>query len=421
MKKVVALLTLSTMLVVAGCGSSGKEEANGTSGSGGKVEISMSIWGEKEIWEKALAEFESTHPNIKTKLVYIPDAYEDKLMTMIAGGTAPDMMTLYETTTPDLAKQGVIQDLTPFIEKDTSFDLNDFYDNTLELAKLDNKLYGLNYTLAPEVMFYNKTLFDKAGVKYPDGTWTWDDYVAAAEKLTVKDGNKVTQYGTDGMTSWWLPTEAAIRQNGGDIFKDGKANFDSPEVINAIQFWADVTLKKGIAPTIAEMSGGGDLFPSGMVAMTRNGIWLKDTYKDIKNFEWDIAPLPKNKDANTILHSSYFTIAKKSKHPQETWELIKWLSGPEIQKGVSERLGYVPTRKSVLEQKPYDSGQPAGTAFVGDVVNYGRIGPYAPGVKQITDEFEKQLEQIYTGKLTAEESMKAFQTKAQSIIDLNNK
>ena len=415
MKKIIPILMALVLFIIAGCG--GNNQGNSTDSGSEKVEISFAIWGDKELWENSLKAFEVEHPNIKVKLVYIPDAYEDKLFAMIAGGTAPDVMTLYETTTPDMVKDGVVKDLTPFIEKDQSFDINDFYDVSLELSKVDGKLYGLNYTLAPRVLFYNKTLFDKAEVAYPNADWTWDDYIAAAQKLTVKEGDNVVQYGTDGMTNEWLPTEAIIRQNGGDIFKDGKANFDSTEVIEALQYWADVALKQKVAPTIAESAGGGDLFPSGLVAMTRNGIWMKDTYKEISNFEWDIAPLPKQKQASTILHSSYFTISSKTKHEEAAWELIKWISSPELQTEVSTKFGFVPTRKSIVEKKPFDSGKPAGTSIVGDVVNYGKLAPYAPGVKQVTDEFQKQLEQVYSGKLTAAEAMKAFQPKAQSIID----
>ncbi|CAH1216299.1 Putative ABC transporter substrate-binding protein YesO [Paenibacillus plantiphilus] len=408
------------MLIVAGCGNNNNAGGNSGSGSSGdKVELSFSIWGDKEFWEESLKTFESNHPNIKVKLNFMADSYEDKLFTMISGGNAPDVMTMYETTTPDVAKKGVVEDLTPYIEKDNSFDISDFYDVSLELSKIDNKIYGLGYALAPQMLFYNKTMFDKANVAYPTGDWTWDDYLEAAKKLTVKEGDKIVQYGSDSNTNWWIPAEIAVRQNGGDFFKDEKANFDSPEVIEALQFWADITNKHKVAPTLAEMSGQGDLFPSGLVAMTRNGVWLKDTYKDIKDFEWDIAPLPKQKQASTVLHTSYFTMSSKSKHKEEAWELIKWLSGPEVQEGIDSKAGFLPTRKSVSDKEVYDTKMPASTHLIGDTADYGRLLPYAPGVKQATDELQKELEQIFTGKVTAEQAMKAFQAKAQSVIEKN--
>src|SRR5665647_1592113 len=411
------------MLVVTACGTKSATPSNTSTAPAEttkeKVEISFSLWADKEFWRAQLDKFEVLNPNIKVNFQFIPDAYEDKLFTLVAGGNPPDVMSQYETTTPDVAKKGIVEDLMPYIEKDKSFDLTDFYDVALSLSKLDGKLYGLSNTLAPQFMFYNKTAFDKAKVAYPTANWTWNDYLEAAKKLTVKDGDKITQYGSDANSSWWIPTELEIRQNGGEIFKDGNANFNSPEVIQSIQFWADLTLKYHVAPSLAESSGQGDLFPSGKVAMTRNGIWMKDVYKDIKGFEWDIAPLPKNKNAGTVLHTNYLTLSTKSKHKEESWELNKWLSGPEVQEALSKKQGFLPTRKSVVANKAYDTKMPASTAIIGDALNYGQLLPYAPGVKLVTDEWTKVLEQVYWGKISPEAAMKDFQPKAQAIIDKN--
>lgn len=418
------LILLAGMLLLTACGANGNDTNSAATNNAAEtkkeqVEISFSLWADKDFWQVQLDKFEELNPNIKVNFQFIPDAYEDKLFTLIAGGNPPDVMSHYETTTPDVAKKGIVEDLTPFIEKDKSFDLTDFYDVALSLSKIDGKLYGLSNTLAPQFMFYNKTAFDKANLAYPTADWTWNDYLEAAKKLTIKDGDKITQYGSDANSSWWIPTELQIRQNGGDIFKDGNANFDSPEVIQSIQFWADLNLKHHVAPSLAESSGQGDLFPSGKVAMARNGIWMKDVYKDIKDFEWDIAPLPKNKNAGTVLHTNYLTLSAKSQHKEESWELIKWLSGPEVQEALSKKQGFLPTRKSVVANKAYDTKMPASTALIGDAINYGQLLPYAPGVKQVTDEWTKVLEQVYSGAVTAEAGMKDFQPKAQATIDKN--
>jgi multiple sugar transport system substrate-binding protein len=342
---------------------------------------------------------------------------------MIAGGTAPDVMMLYEVTTPVLAKSGKIQDLTPYYSKDQSFDIDDFYDNSLTLARQGDKLFGLGYSMSPHVLYYNKDMFDKAGVDYPDGSWDWNDYLNAAKKLTVKKDGKIVQYGgTTGPTvapTWYVSALIKIWQNGGSIFKDGKANFDSPQVIESLQFWADMMNREHVAPNPAESSGQGSLFSTGKAAMTTDGVWDIETFKKIKDFKWDIAPLPKGKKQANVLHSSYYAMSSQTKHPDAAWKLIKFLTNEKIQMLYDSKLNYLPTRKSVNAKKPYvpDDGIPAHSEIIGQSVQNGSLLKTVPGIKQVTDEFQKQINSIYTGKVSAKEAMTAFQSKAQQIID----
>ena len=140
--------------------------------------------------------FMKEHPEIKIETWNAPwDDYFTKIQALWASGdpkAVPDIAFLWPT--PKYAAEGVLENLDPYIQK-SGYDLNDYWGGLLESAKYNGSVYGLPRDNEVNVLYYNKDLFDKAGVKYPDENWTWDDLLAAAEKLTVKDaGGKVTQY-----------------------------------------------------------------------------------------------------------------------------------------------------------------------------------------------------------------------------------
>ncbi len=140
--------------------------------------------------------FQAEHPNITVKVETAPfNDYFIKLQTLIAGGTAPDVFELNYENFVTYAEKGLLLDLTPMMSVDSSLDPAIYYPRALQAFSYNGMQLGLPATFSTVVLYYNKDLFDKAGVKYPDETWTWDDLLAAAEKLTVKDASgKVTQY-----------------------------------------------------------------------------------------------------------------------------------------------------------------------------------------------------------------------------------
>ncbi|MCB0243455.1 MAG: sugar ABC transporter substrate-binding protein, partial [Anaerolineae bacterium] len=211
------------------------------------VTITWAFWGGPE--ELASAQmvadaFMAEHPQIKIETWNQPwDDYFTKIQALWASGDAkaiPDIAFLWPT--PQYAAEGVLENLDTYI-KDSGYDLGDYWPGLLESASYQGSVYGFPRDNEVNVLYYNKDLFDAAGVAYPDENWTWDDLKAAAEKLTVKDGDTVTQYalameGGIGKVSTW------INQNGGAIVDDyvnpSKCMLDAPESVEALTFFADL-------------------------------------------------------------------------------------------------------------------------------------------------------------------------------------
>ncbi len=243
--------------------------------------------------QKILDAFQSMEPKIKVKLsVSDWDTYWDKLQTALAGGNAPDVFVMDGPLFPDYQTRDQLLDLTPLIARD-GFDTGQLADlGVKDFTASDGHLYGLPRDLSTIALYYNKTMFDAAGIPYPDGTWNWDKLVEVAKKLTTTSGG-ATQWGfyteTTDMENYW---SSLVWQAGGDIVGPDKKTLlvDSDKAAAGIQFLQDLIYKSKVMaqPT---PGGSGDLFENGQAAMEANGSWLVPTHV-AAGIKFGVAPLP---------------------------------------------------------------------------------------------------------------------------------
>lgn len=192
-------LILALTLVLAGCSSGnnngggnngGGETANDSSGdSGEKITLDVALWDEnvKGTLDESIKIFNETYPNVEVKVTYTPWAdYWSKLRTSLAGKSGPDVFWMNGPNIYMYADSDLLKDVQPMIDAD-GIDTSKYTKALVDLYTINGSLYGLPYFLDSIGLFYNKELFDKAGVAYPDDTWTWDMLKENAAKLTNKD------------------------------------------------------------------------------------------------------------------------------------------------------------------------------------------------------------------------------------------
>src|SRR4051812_17353265 len=182
-----------------------------------------------------IAAFNKQYPNVHVKVETAPyDSYFTTLQTRIAGGQAPDVFELNFENFVSYASKGTLMDLSPMISADKSFDPSVFYPRAYEAFQLDGKQYGLSESFSDVVLFYNKDLFDKAGVAYPTASWTWDDAMQAAQKLTDPAQG---QWGLFKPVQFFEFYKTAY-QFGCDFFNADKTavNINDPKCVQALQF-----------------------------------------------------------------------------------------------------------------------------------------------------------------------------------------
>jgi multiple sugar transport system substrate-binding protein len=337
---VAAVVSLAAVGSLAACGGSTD------SSSSDDNTLTISYWDDQM---ETIKEFIKENPDIKVKEIRVPgDDYNTKLNQMVVGNETPDVMLVQEADYVRFAENGVLEKLDDKLS-DLGVDKGDFQPAVKDISDQVDGYYGFPQGFATEIMYYNKDMFDAAGLEYPNNDWTWDDYAAAAQKLTKSDGS---QYGSDSPTFngvWY----SLIGTTGDKIVKDGKLSFGSG-LKKTLEFQNKMVNELKAQPEPASGSKVTDLFAAGKAGMTLGGTWLLSTYKDV-DFNWDIATMPVadgGSDYNS-LHTSFWTISSQSKHKTAAEKLIKYLMSKQGQKVMSQSLGNMPAFQSMMADGYY--------------------------------------------------------------------
>jgi len=414
------LLVIASM-VLSACGGGG-------SSSEGPAEITFMMWGAPEeltVWQAVVDDFQRANSNITVKVdVSDWDSYWTKLNTLIAGNTPPDVFAMDAPLYLDWQSRGALLNLQPYIDANPGF-LDGFYPQTLTAYKVADGYYGLPRDFQTIVLFYNKDMFDAAGVDYPTGDWTYDDLLAAAKALTLDKDNdgKIDQYGiwtdTWDMELFW---SEAIWAYGGEIL-----NADHSKTLigegGARAAWAfiDSLYKEGVMPT-PTTSGefGFDLFQSGMAAMTTIGHWAVPGYVQA-GLNFDAAPMPRGPaEQATSVNSAGFVVSKDSKNADAAFEFIKFALSEAGQKRLAE-LGFaIPVLKSVAESDSYlkQPGQLNQQVFL-DSLGFAQMKPVFKGYEEWAGVVGDGLIPVFDGEAELDATLDDVIASADEVLAAN--
>ncbi len=301
------------------------------------VTLTWGMWGSPtEIaTHQAVADaFMEAHPEIRIEITSEPWAdYFTKMQTLWASGDMeqiPDVLFL--TPIIAYAADGVLENLDPYIEA-AGYDLEDYWPGLLEYASYEGSVYGFPRDMSAEVLYYNKDIFDEVGLEYPSEEWTWDDLLAAAEALTVRDGEQITRYGLameGGKYQLW------VGQNMGMILDDVRnpsvCTLDQPEAVEAIEFFAGM-MNDGLAMRDANLSqAGGDaaVFAAGQAAMIIQNA-SRVTQFNQAELNYDVAPVPIPADGQRSASAAgaAWTMSAGSDNKDEAWTFLSWLQSTD--------------------------------------------------------------------------------------------
>jgi multiple sugar transport system substrate-binding protein len=366
--------------------------------TGPEATITYSIWGdpaEIKSQQAVVDAFHEVSPKITVNVTVSDwDTYWDKLQTGIAGGDAPDVFAMDGPLFPDYQSRDVLLDLKPYIDK-SGYDLGQLADQAVADFTTEGGQFGLPRDLNVVVLYYNKAMFDAAGIAYPDETWDWAKLVEVGKQLTVDTSGDGTpdQWGfyteTSDMENYW---SELVWQNGGDIIApDGKTTvLNSDEAVGGIQFLQDLIWKERIMPEPAMFAEVGDAFEQGKAAMEANGSWLVPTHL-AAGIDLGIAPLPKGPAGQaTSINPTGAVVFKGSKNPDAAWEFVKYLASPAAQTKLMELKASLPANKEVLAG-PYASSFD-GAKVLADSIGYARIKPSFRGYNDFTTVLQTELD-----------------------------
>jgi multiple sugar transport system substrate-binding protein len=390
--------------------------------AGPPVKLNYAMWGdttELANQKKIVKAFTALNPNITVNVSVADwDSYWPKLLTDLAGGNAPDIFLMDGPLFPDYQARDQLLDLTPYIAKD-GFDTGSLVDLAVQdFIAPDGHQYGLPRDLNTIALFYNKTMFDAAGLPYPDESWDWNKLADVATKLTKTSGGGTPQWGfftaTDDMENYWA---SLVWQAGGDILSADKKSVvvDSDQAAAGLQFLQDLIYQHKVMPQ-PQPGDSGDAFENGQAAMEANGSWLVPTH-EAAGIDFGVAPLPKGPAGQaTSVNPSGVVVYKGTKAADAAWEFVKCYTGPELQAQVATLKASMPANKQVLTDQ-YATSFDGGKTFA-DALAYAHLKPSFKGYDAFTTVLQDELDSkvFDNNQMTAKAALDEVTPKLQQLL-----
>ena len=374
--------------------------------------------------------FAARNPTYSISIEPAGAKYDDKVLTDVAGGTPPDVFLQGGRDFGLFVSKGVLQDLSALIARD-HYDTSDFFAVCMQLTTWKGKVYGLPDDLNLLGLYYNKDLFDKAGVAYPPTTWgapnwTWQDFEETARKLTVASGGTTTQFGADfgGLD----PTGIApvIWSDGGDFLDKNwtKSLIDQPQAETAIGYLQTLVVKDKVIPSPADLAKQGSnprLF-AGAIGMRVAGAYFSNpASQSIKSFSWDVAALPSGPagafSATGGSQGASWSIAAAGKQQDAAWQLTQWMASPQSLTTLTQH-GWIGARKSIGTSSVYlDPKQlPAHRKVFIDGTNHIKIIPLIADWSDLNTAMSKGLAPVWAGTATSQDACSAIAQQVDGLL-----
>ncbi len=377
-------------------------------------------------------QFQKAHPDVKVTMEYLTGDTGTVLAAQAAAGTLPDVTFTADLFVVPFAKGGISIDMEPLAKADPNFDLSDVYENMMALSQVEGKgLYMIPSSYDVVTLYYNKTLFEKAGAPIPTAETTWEELIASCKMIKEKTGEYCLPSGANGGSGkWWAWYVPWIVGYGGNILSaDGKTvELSSPETLAGLQAYTDMWTKDGIA-TPYDFDAGGDCFLVGKCALNMHIPAIMSGIRplDPQPFEWDVEVIPSFPSGKKVtgMGTYGFSITANAKDPQLAWEFIKGLLSHDTQKAITMSYSGMPLLKSLATDPDILAlkGPPSNVlAFLKNGAN-GITPTYFPGecgslyAGQINTEINTAFDNVIVGGMSVEEAFTAANDNIQACLD----
>jgi multiple sugar transport system substrate-binding protein len=330
----------------------------------GATEITYLMWGEPSrtgSMQRLADEFSKQHPEIKVNIDNAGDNFGVKFNTLVAAGTPPDAALVNELGGAGLYANGFYENIYGRIQNDSDF-LTGVYQKIADPVKSpftmsENEVFALPTMNYVTLMFYNKDMFDAAGLAYPDGTWDWDKFRENAKALTIREGDNTTQFGTF-FTRLIVYEQSWFFSNGVDIISADrlKCDLDKQEAVDTFRTMQAIIHEDRSAP-IPDTTGGSQVsnisFDTGKVAMQLFGSWMIPTYATLP-FNWGVAPIPSGPQGRIpAAFPNGMGIGGGSSNQDAAWEWIKFCTSQEGQRIIAEEGLAQPTLEAIMDTEVF--------------------------------------------------------------------
>jgi multiple sugar transport system substrate-binding protein len=393
--------------------------------------IQYAFWGnptaigiEKDIIE----EFEKANPAIKVQPVAVAyNDYHTKLLTLLAGGQAPDVMRVDSYFFADFMNARALKDITRLI-KSSKLDLSKYYQAGLGDCLKNKHYYGLPWGTAPVYMMLNLKMFKEAGIPLPSENWTYADFLQLAKKFSKGTGAE-RQYGYGFTATGMEHVLPFVWRNGGDLFDKKRQRFtlNQAAACKAIQGLADL-VKTGVFPDPAQFTSAEVLnrwMANNKVAMREGTAAEMVTMQNMEGFQFEVLPVPGTAKYPRVnmYKSNVVGISSTTKKERAAWTFLKFLRGPgsrgEVLYCQAKRVPPAFDTQKLWELYCDPNKYPKNIFPVTQkiVKSTSHLLPLRTGWMEVSGMVNPQLQRVYAGQVTAEQAMKEIAPKVQAILD----
>jgi multiple sugar transport system substrate-binding protein len=416
----IALVAILAFVLTA-CGGGGSSPS-------GPTEIA--VWHgyqdtEGEVFKGLVAQYNKDHPDVKVSELYSSnDLVLQKVLTAVRGGSAPDVAYMFGSWSPNIAQIPQVVDMADEV-KNPDWKWDDFYPAEREAATVGDKIVGVPALVDNLAIVYNEKLFADAGVAPPTKDWTWDDFRAAAAKLTDP---------TKGQYGWLIPADGSedtvwhylpmLWEAGGDILNsdDTKATFNSPEGVKALTVLQQMAVNDKSVYLDTTNENGPKLMNSGKVAMLITGPWDLSQLSDI-SYGVQVMPTFAGSSGGhqTIAGpDNWVTFDNGDAKKKAAVDFVKWLSAPEQVKAFSLGTGDLPIRTSVGQDQSVltklNENVPGTATFVENLENVKKVRPTVQQYPDVSEALGQAIVSVMLGKEQPADALNSAATAADAAL-----
>ncbi len=369
---------------------------------------------EQPIFDGLAKNFTKSDPSKPWTFDRLSGSWEDfsrKYTTELAAGSPHDVARIAIIHKPSYISKKYVADLTSFADAD-KLNYDDYYATAFDEWKVDGKLYAIPAGIYNMAIYYNKDMFDAAGIPHlttdwEDASWTLASFRDIAKKLTKGEG-PTKQYGFT--TTWdlrWVIHFCWL--NGGDFVNTEytKCILNEAAAVEGLQFAQDMirTDKSFLTPVQLGNDNIAEAFQTGRVGMYLDGMWQMPSMVKIDKFKWGVAPVPLGKHRYTGIYVDAWVMPPGVKNPQESWRFLKYMAGAEAQNYLVDNsaLG-LPILKSVVKDRSNDLFKPLSTdeqrVWI-NAANYGHSFPYTAKWDELYDALKPSWDLWGLGEIDA--------------------
>jgi multiple sugar transport system substrate-binding protein len=393
-------------LVAAGCTIGGGDEVVTVLVSGDPAEL--------QAYRDVAAAFERGDPGIDVRLIEVAERDDLilRLSTSVAAGDPPDLFLLNYRYYGQFAANGSLEPVEPYLADSGALSADDFYPEAMDPFRFGGVQTCLPQNVSSLVVYYNRDLFEAAGVTVPADGWEWRQMVARATELTRDDDGDgtVDVYGL-GVDPEIIRVAPLVWSNGAELVDDTERptrfTLSDPAATEAVQLFLDLRALHAVVPTDEEAESR-DLesrFLDGQLAMLMESRRVTPTLRTITDFRWDVAPLPVLERPAGILHSDAYCMTAASDHHDAAWRYLEFALGPEGQRIAAETGRTVPSLVDVANSDAFlDPGRaPVSSQVFLDAIPVIRAVPHVSTWPEIEDAANALLEEAFYGEGSAAE------------------